>query len=205
AGAHFRRRTRAGRGLMPALLATLAALLLGAATVFSFAPFGVSFLPALTLAGLFSLWQGAASPRRAFVLGFAFGAGLFGAGVSWVYVALNTFGAMPAVLAALGTAGFCAYLALFPALAGWASARFAPPRSVARLIVAATAWMLSEWLRGWLFSGFGWLSIGYAQVTAPLAGFAPIGGVLLPGLLLALTAAWLCGAVGSVDLEPRRT
>ena len=189
---------------MPASLAALAALLLGAATVFSFAPFGVSFLPALTLSGLFLLWQRAVSPRRAFALGFAFGVGLFGAGVSWVYIALNTFGAMPTVVAALGSAGFCAYLALFPGLAGWISARVTPPQSASRLVVAAAAWMISEWLRGWLFSGFGWLSIGYAQVTAPLAGYAPIGGVLLPGLLLALTAAWICDAVGSVDLRRRR-
>jgi len=184
---------------MSASLATLAALLLGAATVFSFAPFGLSALPALTLAGLFALWQRAATPRRAFALGFAFGVGLFSAGVSWVYVALSTFGGMPAVLAALGTAGFCAYLALFPALAGWATARTTAPDSIARLIVAAAAWTLSEWLRGWLFSGFGWLSVGYAQVNAPLAGYAPIGGVLLPGLLLALTATWMSGAVTAVD------
>src|ERR1700675_4272382 len=108
---------------MPATLATLAALLLGAATVFSFAPFGAALLPALTLAGLFALWQRAGSPRRACWLGFAFGLGLFGAGVSWVYVALNAFGGMPKPLAALGSAGFCAYLALFPALAGWVTVR----------------------------------------------------------------------------------
>ena len=189
---------------MLAALATLAALLLGAATVFSFAPFGASFLPALMLAGLFALWL-RASPRRAFWLGFVFGVGLFAAGVSWVYIALSTFGDMPTLLAALGTAGFCAYLALFPALAGWISASSTAPGSVARLLVAAAAWTLSEWLRGWLFSGFGWLSIGYAQIEAPLSGYAPIGGVLLPGLLLALTAAWLTDAVTSVGLHRRRT
>ncbi|TMH18449.1 MAG: apolipoprotein N-acyltransferase, partial [Betaproteobacteria bacterium] len=79
---------------MPAALATLAALLLGAATVFSFSPFGASLLPALTLAGLFALWR-TSSPGRAFALGLAFGLGLFAVGVSWVYIALNTFGDMP--------------------------------------------------------------------------------------------------------------
>jgi apolipoprotein N-acyltransferase len=190
---------------MPPMLAPLAALLLGVATVFSFAPFGASLLPALTLAGLFALWQRAGSARRAGALGFAFGLGLFAAGVSWVYVALNAFGGMPKLLAALGTAGFCAYLALFPALAGWIAVRTTKPDSVARLIVAAAAWTVSEWLRGWLFSGFGWLSIGYAQLAAPLAGYAPIGGVLLPGLFLALTAAWLTHAVTGSDLYCRRT
>jgi apolipoprotein N-acyltransferase len=187
------------------MLATLAALLLGVATVFSFAPFGASFLPALTLAGLFALWQRAGSARRAGALGFAFGLGLFAAGVSWVYVAISTFGGMPAPIAAIGTAGFCAYLALFPALAGWFAVRTTKPDSVARLMVAAAAWTVSEWLRGWLFSGFGWLSIGYAQVAAPLAGYAPIGGVLLPGLFLALTAAWLTHVVTSIDPYRRRT
>jgi apolipoprotein N-acyltransferase len=89
-------------------------------------------------------------------------------------------------------------------LAGWLATRTTAPHSVSRLIVAASAWTLSEWLRGWLFSGFGWLSVGYAQVTGPLAGYSPIGGVLLPGLLLALTAAWLCDAAGSLGLHRRR-
>jgi apolipoprotein N-acyltransferase len=187
------------------MLATLAALLLGVATVFSFAPFGASLLPVLTLAGLFALWQRAGSARRAGALGFAFGLGLFVAGVSWVYVALSTFGGMPAPIAAIGTAGFCAYLALFPALTGWFAVRSTKPDSVARLIVAAAAWTVSEWLRGWLFSGFGWLSIGYTQLAAPLAGYAPIGGVLLPGLFLALTAAWLTHAVTRIEPYRRRT
>src|SRR4030088_879594 len=99
---------------MPVALATFAALLLGVATVFSFAPFGASLLPALTLAGLFALWQSAGSARRGGAVGFGFGVGLFAAGVSWVYVALSTFGAMPPPLAAIGTVGFCVYLALFP-------------------------------------------------------------------------------------------
>ncbi|TMH02683.1 MAG: apolipoprotein N-acyltransferase [Betaproteobacteria bacterium] len=188
---------------MPAALATLAALLLGAATVFSFSPFGASLLPALTLAGLFALWR-TSSPGRAFALGLAFGLGLFAVGVSWVYIALNTFGDMPALLAALGTAVFCAYLALFPALTGWITARTTACDSIARLMVAAAAWTLSEWLRGWLFSGFGWLSVGYTQVATPLAGYAPIGGVLVPGLLLALTAAVLADAVTGVDANGRR-
>src|ERR1043165_4047464 len=62
-------------------------------------------------------------PRRAFWSGYAFGLGLFGAGVSWVYVSLHTFGAMPLPLAALATFLFCAFLALFPAAAGWLQAR----------------------------------------------------------------------------------
>ena len=102
-----------------ALVCAFAALLLGIATIFGFAPFGASWLPVLTLAALFALWRRAAAPRAAALSGFAFGVGLFGGGVSWVYIALSSFGEMPPLLAALATLCFCAYLSLFPALAGW--------------------------------------------------------------------------------------
>ena len=56
-----------------------------------------------------ALWQRAATARDAARgSGFAFGCGLFGAGVSWVYIALETFGGMPAPVAVFGTAGFVA-------------------------------------------------------------------------------------------------
>jgi apolipoprotein N-acyltransferase len=187
---------------MAAALPALAALLLGIVTVFGFAPFGLSALPVLTLAGLFALWRRAATPRFAAALGFVFGVGFFGAGVSWVYVAISTFGQMPAVLAALGTAGFCAYLALFPALAGWVTARLAPPASSLRLALAAPAWVIAEWLRSWLLSGFGWLSIGYAQPSAALAGYAPVGGVLLVSFGMAAAAALVVHA--ALAFEERR-
>src|SRR5207244_7872180 len=90
----------------------------GVLTVVGFAPFGFAHLPVLTLALLFAQWNAAASRRDAAELGFAFGLGLFGAGVSWVYIALETFGDMPTAIAMIATAGFVAYLALWPAIAG---------------------------------------------------------------------------------------
>ena len=95
------------------------AFLLGALTVTGFAPFHLFPVPIITLALLFLLWRGSATPLRAALLGFCFGLGLFGAGVSWIYVSLHDFGAMPLPLAALATFLFCAFLALFPALVGW--------------------------------------------------------------------------------------
>jgi apolipoprotein N-acyltransferase len=180
-----------------------AAFALGVAAVFGFAPVGFSPLPVLALAGVFILWSGAASARGAASIGFAFGLGLFGVGVSWVYIALSTFGQMPGVLAGLATLVFCAWLGLFPAATGWLCARLAPPATGARLAIAAAAWTITEWARSWLLSGMPWLSVGYAQVHAPLAGFAPIGGVFLVGFAVALTAA-LLACVALPGLSRRR-
>ncbi len=177
-------------------LPTLFAHAAGAAGVFGFAPLGAPLVPIVALALLLLLWQDAEDARAAAWCGFAFGLGLFGAGVSWVYIALNTFGGMPAVLAAIGTAGFCAYLALFPAAAGWLATRWTAPRSWPRALAAAGAWTLAEWARSVFLTGFGWLSFGYSQLPgSPLAGYAPIGGVFAVTLAVALCAAALALAV----------
>jgi apolipoprotein N-acyltransferase len=112
--------------------------------------------------------------------------------VSWVYVSLHTFGAMPAPLAAAVTLLFCAYLALFPAAAGWL-ARHWPLKPAANWIFLVPAVLtLLEWLRGWLFTGFPWLNPGYTQAPAsPLAGYAPLLGVHGVTLLLLATAGAL--------------
>ncbi len=165
-----------------------AAFLLGAAAVLGFAPFNLFPLPMLALAALFRLWH-EATPRAAALLGFAFGAGLFLAGVSWVYVSMHAFGGMSAPLAALAAFLFCCCLALFPALAGFLFARLRSGRFLNDALLAAAAWTLAEWLRGWVLTGFPWLAFGYAQTPpSPLAGFAPLLGVYGVGFMAALVA-----------------
>src|SRR5512134_2436503 len=181
------------------------AALAGALTVFGYAPFGVALVPVATLALLFLLWRDASTPRRAAWLGFLYGAGLFGAGVSWIAVALERFGGMPAPLAILGIAGFCAYLALWPALAGYAVARLAPPGSAFRLVAAVGAWTLAEWLRGFVLSGFPWLAVGHAQLPgSSLAGFAPLGGVFLVSLAVAAVAALVAFGIEAIASSAAR-
>lgn len=152
------------------------AFLAGAASVFAFAPFGLEPLAFLTLALLIHFWIDA-PPRRCAWLGFWFGLGLFGAGVSWVYVSLSRFGGMPPVLAGIATALFCAFLALFPAAAGWMQARIPAPAGIRACLLIPAAWVLFEWTLTWIFTGFPWLAIGYTAAGWPLQGYAPLGGV----------------------------
>ncbi len=175
--------------------ATLAAFLLGAATVAGFAPLYLYPLPVLTLAVLMWLWRNADSAKRAAALGWWFGFGLFIVGVSWVYVSLSTFGAMPAPIAAFFTLLFCAFLALAPAAAGYCYYAVRAPQWVKLIVVAPAAWALAEWIRSWIFTGFPWLAVGYSQVpSGPLAGYAPvlgIYGVTLAALMSAGALVWL--------------
>ena len=176
------------------LLPHAIALLAGAVAVLGFSP--LDFFPATlaALAVLIHLWLRAARPRAAFLSGWLFGLAFFLAGVSWVYVSLSRFGGMPAPLAALATFLFCAFLALFPALAGWAQARLAPPAW--RPLAAPALWVLAEWLRGWILTGFPWLSVGTAAIDTPLAGFAPLGGAYLVSLatMAAASLLWMIAA-----------
>jgi apolipoprotein N-acyltransferase len=168
------------------------AFLAGAASVAAFAPLGVYPLLILTSAALAYLWS-AASPRRALITGWWFGLGLFGAGVSWIYVSLHNVGGMPAIVAGLATLIFCAFLALFPAVAGWLQARIPAGPAVRACLLIPAAWTLFEWIRSWILTGFPWLSFGYASAGWPLQGFAPVGGVfLLSFITVALGGmAWL--------------
>jgi apolipoprotein N-acyltransferase len=160
---------------------------LGAATVLGFAPFSLLPLPIVTLALLLGLWQKQTAARQAALSGFAFGLGLFLCGVSWVYVSLHDFGAMPAPLAAIATLLFCAILALFPAIAGYLFAKTPLPSGIKLALFMPAVWALLEWARSWVFTGFPWLAIGYSQVpTGPLAGYAPVLGIY--GVTLATVA-----------------
>jgi len=190
---------RAGRLKLVAL-----PFLLGAFTVLGYAPFYFYFLPPLTLAWLFHLWLHAGSRHAASLIGFAFGLGLFGAGVSWVYVSMHDFGMLPLPLAAFATLLFIAFFALYPALLGYVQAWFRGSAPARLLLILPTSFALMEWVRGWLFTGFPWLTVGYSQAPAsPLAGYAPLLGVYGISLLLALSAG-LCALIYHVWRGKRR-
>jgi apolipoprotein N-acyltransferase len=173
------------------------AFLAGAAMVPAFAPLEWFPLALAALAVLVHLWLAAPGARAAAALGFAFGMGLFLAGVSWVYISLHRYGAMPAPLAAIATLGFCAILAAYPALAGALQARIPAPPAVRAALVIPALWTLGEWLRATLFTGFPWLALGSAAIDTPLAGFAPLGGVYGVSLAAASAAGLLwCVAAG---------
>lgn len=180
-------------GLMSRLLRRreLVAAIAGIGTSFAFAPYGLFFLGLLGPAVLFLLWD-YASPRDAARTGFWFGAALFGAGTWWIYTAVHDFGEAPAWLAVFLLAALLAIKGAYYALCGYIVLRIAPEHSPARsLLLVPAGWTLMEWLRGWLFTGFPWLQLGYAQSDTPLAALATVGGIHLVTFASAATAGVL--------------
>ncbi len=164
------------------------AAIAGAATAFAFAPYDQPYLAHLGPAVLFLLWD-YASPRDAARTGFFFGAALFGAGTWWIYTAIHDFGGAPAWLAVFLLVGLLAIKGAYYALLGYVVTRAVPDASAPRLLLLIpAAWVLLEWLRGWLFTGFPWLELGYAHSDTPLAALATVGGIHLVTFANVVTA-----------------
>ncbi len=173
----------------PMLFAALA----GACSVFSFAPFGWWPLQILALAFLFYQVGMDTNTRRSTLLGWAFGFGWSVAGMHWLYITMNRFGNIPGPMAVAAVLLLGAYMGIFSALvtgcATWLRKRWSLPVSSFLLLVLPFAWGISEWMRGWVFTGFPWVASGYAHNTSPLAGFAPVVGAYGLGAIAAVCAS----------------
>jgi len=164
-------------------------VLAGCLQTLTFSPYNVWWLAPISIA-LVLMTCLKLDPRGLFRAGWFFGLGLFGSGASWIYVSISEYGNTSAFLAVLMTAAFAAFLALFPALMFWAWGKLAKTERWRRLVIFPGVWILGDWVRGWVLTGFPWLYLGTAQVDGPLAGWAPIGGVHgVSFLILATTTA----------------
>jgi apolipoprotein N-acyltransferase len=178
------------------LLAALAGLTLPLA----FAPYGQFWIAPLSYAALLYLWRDT-TPWAAARVGFAYGCGAFGFGVYWTYIAVRIIGGAPLPVAIFLTVGLAVTCAVFIALAGYVAARwFRTHGAAAWLGTLPALFVLTEWLRGFLFSGFGWLSAGYSQSDSWLMGLAPLAGLHAMSYAVLLTA----GAVVTLVMGSNR-
>jgi len=173
------------------LYKNLSALLCGLLIPLAFAPYsyGLLVIPALAL---FFYLLDSCSTRQALMRGWCFGLGLFGAGLYWVYISIHFYGHVSILLSVIVTFSMVALLALYPAIFAWLVVYFRSAIPGLQLLLLMPAvWLLMEWIRGWLFTGFPWLSLGYTQIDTALAMYAPLVGVYGLSLLLAIQAGVL--------------
>ena len=166
----------------------------GALITLSLAPFG--FWPlGIVSCGLLAFLLKDLNPIQSAIRGWFYGLGMFGAGTSWVYVSIHTFGNAPIPLAAGLTVLFSMGLGLFIAIPLYLYGRFIPNTPLGNTLGFAAIWGLSEWLRSWLLTGFPWLFVGYGHLNSPLTGWAPVGGVMFISFIIALSGAVIADAI----------
>ena len=158
----------------------------GGLLTLSFAPFDFYLLAPLFIFPIFytAIFS---SPRDAARHSFFYGIGLFLSGSYWIYISVYVFGKSPIWLAIILTAALIAFMAFYFACMGWLMSRLINKDVKKIVIFGPIVWVFIEWLRGWAFSGFPWLSLGYSQIDSPLSGWAPIFGVYGISLMLLLS------------------
>ena len=175
---------------LPLIASLLIALIAGSASVLAFAPFGWWPVQILALATLFLLSMRASDVRSSFALGWAYSFGLIGTGTHWLYISLHTYGGMPALLTIAALMLLAAALAvLYGAALAIAKKYASESSSVTALLLIPACWMLADWTRGWIFTGFSWLATGYAHTASPLSAYAALIGVYGISWLAALLAS----------------
>ncbi|MDH5765232.1 MAG: apolipoprotein N-acyltransferase [Gammaproteobacteria bacterium] len=167
------------------------ALISGLLLPFAFAPFDQAWLVYFLMAWMCLLWLHS-EPGQAFRRGWLFGFGQFGVGIHWIFYSLYFHGGAPVLLAVIMVVLMASCLALFPALAGFIARRFFKTGfRLDLLLVIPLCWLLTEWLRGFVLTGFPWLQLGYSQIDMPVAGFATLFGGLGTGLVTVFCSALL--------------
>ncbi|WP_422946762.1 apolipoprotein N-acyltransferase [Undibacterium sp. Ren11W] len=171
------------------------ALLAGCLNVLSFAPFHFWPLECLGLALLFfvAIQSKEYTLLRVALLGWSYGFGAMFCGISWLIILMTRYNDLPLWLSLIGLALLASYLAIFAAIAmllgTYLQRRWKLSAAITLLMVFPAIWAISEWLRGWVLTGFPWLASGYAHTASPLAGYAAVLGVYGVGWISAVIAA----------------
>ena len=175
----------------------LTALGLGALSATGFQPLGLWPVALLAMAGLIALLGNAQGWRQAAILGWLFGFAHFTLGNNWIATAFSYQAEMPEFLGWIAVPLLALYLAIYPALAAAVAKLIGGGRlDWALVLTFSGCWIIAEWLRGWVFTGFAWNPFGAVMLgnykAQGLAMLAPwLGTYALSGLAVLLAGAGL--------------
>jgi apolipoprotein N-acyltransferase len=128
-----------------------------------------------------------ADVRTGWVLGLVAGLAHFLGLIYWTAYTMNVYGGVPLVEALCVLLLLASILAMFPAVFA-TSVCLVCHTPLEMLLLGPGLWVLSEWLRIWLFTGFPWELLGYSQhanlwllQSADLFGVLGVSGLILFG------------------------
>ena len=168
---------------LPLIYPLIIALISGAIFSFALAPFYWWWLAILSPALLYACLH-QRTPRQAFAIGLSYGFGLWFVGAFWLYTSIHVYGDTNAVLSVLMIVLMALIMGLFTAVQTWVYRRFFPETP----LTFAPLWVLFEWSKTWVFTGFPWLFVGYAFTERFLDGYAPLFGVFAVSFVAILLA-----------------
>lgn len=142
-------------------------------------------IPILSLIWWRMTQQTSSSIKNQFFAGMSFGIGYFVLGLWWIYISLHDVGGMHAVISCLAVFLLAAGMALFFSSASL-SLCLARSRYLTGLVLASS-WVLVEYLRSVVLTGFPWMGFAEAQFNGPFAPVAPFFG----GLACTFLAVWI--------------
>ncbi|HEX8380884.1 MAG TPA: apolipoprotein N-acyltransferase [Allosphingosinicella sp.] len=172
------------------------AFVAGLAAACGFQPLGLWPLTLAAFAVLLWLLRPAPRLRSALARGWWFGVGHFVVGLNWIATAFTYQAEMPASLGYVAVVLLSLYLAVYPAAAAGLAWRWGRKDDLRLVMVFAAAWIVTEWLRATLFTGFAWNPLGVALIATPAAWSSRLVGtyglsglaVLLAGTVLLLAS-----------------
>ena len=109
----------------------------------------------------------------------------------WLYIAMHTYGGLPAPLAVVAVLALAAILGLYYAFCGAVYWRLRAVKPAFAATVLAALWTMAEMARGTWLTGFGWGALAYAHTLGPLALWIPLLGAYGVGALAVWSAATL--------------
>lgn len=165
----------------------LTSFLLGLLSVLALPPFAAMPLLFVTISGLFILIQTRLTKSESFWSGYWFGFGFFAAGFSWIGNALlidtSSFGWLHPLVPLLSGAFFGLFIGLPSLLSHYFKGFYA------RFIAFPALWVLFEWIRSFIFTGFPWNLIGTTLSPCPqLLQASSLGGTYLLSLIVLYAA-----------------
>jgi apolipoprotein N-acyltransferase len=132
------------------------------------------------------------SPARAFSLGLVAGTTCFVGTTYWTGSVMRQYGDLQSLVALVLMVSLAVYLAVYPAVFALILNRLVARLGIRGLLLAPAVWVTTEFGRGYLFTGFPWVNLGYSQVTVlPIAQLASVCGVYGLSALVALVSTAL--------------
>lgn len=145
-------------------------------------------IPLVVLCYPFVLCVLAVRARRPFFHGMWMGTLGASAALYWVALPVHNFGALPWVLAVPCVVVLGMYIGLWGGVFASLLSRLKVLPPWLLCVAAGLVWYVLEWLRGWLFTGFPWLSLSSAFAPWPefIQGASVLGMYGLSGLYAAI-------------------